>query len=120
MKDYKPKETILVITVGFQVMYVLFHHQWMFFAALVIGLAGVFSFYLSKKIDWLWGKLALILGFLSNTIILTLCFYLVITPVALIRKLLVKKNMLSVDKTKSTNFETVNQQYDKEDFVKTW
>jgi hypothetical protein len=120
MKDYKPKETILVITVGFLVMYMIFHDQCMLLAALIIGLTGVFSFYLSKKIDWIWGKLTLILGFLSNTIILTLCFYLVITPVALIRKLFVKKHMLSIDKTKTTNFEAVNHHYDKEDFVKPW
>ena len=84
MKDYKSKETMLVITVGFLVMYSLFHFKWMLTVAMIVGLAGVFSFYLSKKIDWLWGGLTRVLSFLSNTIILTLCFYLIITPVALI------------------------------------
>jgi hypothetical protein len=120
MKDYKSKETMLVITVGFLVMYKVFHYQWMFIVALVVGLAGVFSFYLSKKIDWLWGRLAMVLSFLSNTIILTLCFFLIITPVALIRKLLGKKSLLSVDKTKSTNFDEINHTFRKEDFVKLW
>ena len=120
MKDYKSKETMLVITVGFLVMYSLFHFKWMLTVAMIVGLAGVFSFYLSKKIDWLWGGLTRVLSFLSNTIILTLCFYLIITPVALIRKLLGKKSLLSVDKTKSTNFDEVNHSFEKEDFVKLW
>lgn len=120
MKDYKSKETMLVITVGFLVLYKLMHHQWMLITALVIGLIGVFSFYLSKKIDWLWGKLSLVLGYVSNTIILTICFYLVITPVALIRRLFGKKGMLSVDKNKSTNFVAAKHAYEKKDFEKLW
>ena len=120
MKDYKSKETMLVITVGFLVLYKITHHQWMFITALVVGLIGVFSFYLSKKIDWLWGKLSWVLGYISNTIILTICFYLVITPVALIRKLFGKKGMLSVDSHQQTNFVSAEHAYEKKDFEKLW
>jgi hypothetical protein len=57
-KNYKSKETVLVITVGCIVLYLVFKNRVFLYCALVIGLAGVLSFYLSEKIDWVWGKLS--------------------------------------------------------------
>ena len=119
-RNYKAKETMLVITVGFLILHLLFHTRLWLYLAAVTGITGVLSFYLSTKIDWLWTKLSIILGEISNHILLTITFFVVVTPVALLRKLFGKKNILSNTKKQSGYFSTRNHLYKKEDFEKSW
>jgi hypothetical protein len=103
-KNYKPKETVLVITVGLLVLYILFKNRAFLYCSVGIGLAGVLSFYLSEKIDWVWNKLSVILGAVSNRILLALLFFLVVTPVGLIRRIRRKKRLTYFDKDMVSNF----------------
>lgn len=50
-------------------------------------------------VEWLWMKLAFILGYIMTRIILTVAFYLVITPIGLLRQLFGKDPLkLKLDK----------------------
>ena len=103
-KDYKPKETVLVITVGLLLLYLLFKNRVFLYCALVIGLAGVLSFYLSEKIDWVWNKLSVVMGAVSNRVLLALVFFFVVMPVGLMRRIWKKKRLTYFDKDRTTNF----------------
>src|SRR5260221_12606462 len=103
-KNYKPKETVLVITVGLLLLYILFKNRIFLYCAVVMGLTGVLSFYLSGKIDWLWTRLSVVMGAVSNRILLALLFFFVVTPVGLIRRLRKKSRLSYFDKDKTTNF----------------
>ncbi|HXO75099.1 MAG TPA: hypothetical protein VN824_07700 [Puia sp.] len=103
-KDYKPKETVLVITVGLLLLYLLFKNRVFLYCAVVIGLAGVLSFYLSGKIDWVWNKLSVVMGAVSNRVLLALVFFFVVMPVGLMRRIWKKKRLTYFDKDRTTNF----------------
>lgn len=103
-KNYKPKETVLVITVGLLLLYILFKNKIFLYCAVVIGLTGVVSFYLSEKIDWVWNKMTVILGAVSNRVLLAVVFFFVVTPVGLIRRLRKRSRLGYFDKGKTSNF----------------
>ncbi|HVU57009.1 MAG TPA: hypothetical protein VHD83_18230, partial [Puia sp.] len=113
-----PKETVLVITVGFLVLYLVFKHRIFLTLSLVIGLAGILSSWLSEKIDLVWNKLSLVLGWISNTVLLTLIFFLVLTPMGLFRRWLGKGGMLHTGKDLESNFTDREHSFRKEDLEK--
>jgi len=61
---------------------------------------------LLKPLNKIWMGLAIILGFIMSRLILTVLFYLVLTPIALLAKLVGKKFMiLKYDKSAKTYWE---------------
>jgi len=88
--------------------------------ALVIGLAGILSSWLSEKIDLVWNKLSLLSGRISNTLLLTLIFFLVLTPVGLFRRLLGKGGMMRVREGQESNFTDREHSFIKEDLENVW
>ena len=115
-KNYQSKETVLVITVGFLILHLVFKGRVFLYCALVIGLAGVLSFWLSEKIDWVWKKLSLLLGKVSNGVLLTLIFFLVVTPVGLIRRIGKKR----FDPGAGSNFTDRDHVFGAAEFEKVW
>ncbi|MFT7451406.1 MAG: hypothetical protein ACI9VN_002130, partial [Patescibacteria group bacterium] len=59
MKKLKsdPPKTMLTITVGFLIVYLITQLQWTLIVAVAIGLIGVLSTWLSEKVECLWMKL---------------------------------------------------------------
>jgi len=88
--------------------------------ALIVGLAGAFSGYLAKKIDFIWMKLSWFLGLIIPNILLSLVFYLFLTPLALLSKIGKGKNPLSLKNTQSTLFKKHVREFDKASFEKPW
>lgn len=122
VRNYKAKETVLVITVGCLVLYLVFRGRVFLYCALVIGLAGVFSSWLSAKIDWLWMKLSRLLGVGSNTVLLSLVFFLVVTPVGLIRRWRKKDRLRGSDPGAgaTSHFIDRDHRFEGRDLEKTW
>lgn len=90
-----------------------------FYIALSIGVLGIISPYLSKKIHKIWTKISEILGFVVPKIILSIVFYLVLVPISfLFRKF--NKDPLMLSDEYDSYFITVNRVYDKKSFENTW
>lgn len=119
-KNYQSKETVLVITVGLLVLYVAYRKPVFLYCALGIGLAGVLSFYLSEKIHWVWNKLSLVLGAVSNRVLLGLVFFLVLTPMAVMRRLGKKDRLRRYDRGATSSFSKRVRKFEKEDLENTW
>jgi hypothetical protein len=69
-------------------------------------LFGAFFPQLLKPLNRIWMSLAIILGYFMSRVILTVLFYLVLTPIALLAKLVGKKFMiLKYDKSAKTYWE---------------
>ena len=115
-----PARTVLTITVGFIVIYLITQLEWALIVAVSVGAVGILSNYLSKQIDWLWMKLAWVLSLIVPNILLSLVFYIILFPVALISKLFGKKDQLQLKNTATTTFVTVDKTFDKESFEKPW
>ena len=119
-KNYQAKETMLVITVGFLVLYFVFKKVVFVDLALGFGLVGVLSFYLSEKIDLVWGWLSAVLGKVSNTVLLGVVFFVVVTPVGVIRRLAKKGRMKRFEPGAGSNFTSRDHWFEAKDLENTW
>lgn len=69
-------------------------------------LFGTFIPKILKPLNEIWMSLAIILGFFMSRVILTILFYLVLTPIGILAKLVGKKFMiLKYDKSANTYWE---------------
>ena len=115
-----PAKTVLIITVGFLLIYILTKWQPSFYIALLLGTLGGLSDYLAKKIDFVWMKLTKWLSLIIPNILLTLVFYLFLTPLAFMSKLFGERNQLNLKNNQSTLFKTSNKSFEPHNFEKTW
>lgn len=119
MKKDTSKSTILVISMGFIIIHLLFKVEWALFTALGFGMAGVISDTLSQKIEWAWMKLAHVLSKIIPTILLAAVFFLVLFPISLISKLFTKDPLMLSPKYKSY-FVDINKTIDKKSMENIW
>lgn len=116
MKNESPFRTVLTITVGFTVIYLATDIKWILAVALGVGLIGIFSTYLSEKIHWLWMKLSWVLSLIVPNIVLSLIFYLILFPLALMSRIFGKKDPLMLKANHETTFREVSKDFDKVSF----
>jgi hypothetical protein len=119
MKKDTSASTILVIAMGFLVVNLLFNYPWALKVSLIIGLIGVFSDSLSKKIDWAWMKLSYLLSKIFPPILIGIIFFLVLFPLSLLSKLFTKDPLMLSNKYDSY-FVNVEKPFDKSSFEKLW
>lgn len=115
-----PVKTVLVITLGFLVVYLISNLQWTLYVALVIGILGMLSDYIAKKIDYVWMKLAWILSLIVPNILLSLVFYLFLTPIALISRVFGEKDQLRLKNDQNSLFKNSNKKFDPSSFENPW
>lgn len=115
MKKEKVLETIIGIVAGFIVIYFLTKWEWTLYLVGVVSVLSVLSGKLAKSLaeGWMW--LAEKIGWVSNRILLSVVYLLVLTPIALIYRLSRKSA-----KNKSTNWQVADQGFDKSFFEKPW
>ena len=119
-KKTDPVKTVLTITVGFIVVYLITKLHWAIIVALVIGVIGVFSVFLSKKIDFLWMKLAWILSLIVPNILLGAFFFLFLFPISLLSKIFGKKDPLHLKNKANSVYKTNDKIFEKKSFENTW
>jgi len=121
MKKEEPSKTLVVIMMGFIVLYLIFKIDWLLYVAIGTGLIGVFSNYLSVKISRLWLKLSLCIGFLMSRVLLTIIFYFFLYPLAIMVKIF---NMNSNFKKKKENTDSyyfnINKNFSSKDLENIW
>jgi hypothetical protein len=122
MKKQKtdPTKTVLTITVGFIVLYLFTKWNWTISIALAVGLTGLFSTRLSKIIDFLWMKLAMVLNLIMPNVLLSIIFFLFLFPVAVLSRIFGKNDPLNLKDKAGSNFKNSNRSFDKASFEKTW
>lgn len=119
MEKDTSKSTILIISMGFLAMHLVFHWYWPAIAALIIGVAGVASSRLSRKIEWVWMKLAQLLSYIIPNILLSIVFFLFLFPLSLLSKLFTKDPLMLSNKYDSY-FVDINKEMNKKSFEKMW
>lgn len=119
MKTDTSKSTILVISMGFLVLFIVFNWYWAMITSLVAGIIGIVSAPLSRIIETGWMKLSKILSHIIPALLLGIVFYLFLFPVSLISKLFTK-DPLMLSKGYKTHFVDINKEFDRESFKKIW
>ena len=119
MEKDTSKSTILVISTGFLILYLIFSWQWAVLTSLIVGIIGIISGTLSRLIEKGWMELARLLSYIVPSILLGIVFYLILFPTALISKLFTKDPLMLSDKHK-TYFIDINREVEKKSFEKIW
>ena len=117
MQKYK---STLTIVIGFILISNYYNYKPLFIVALIIGLIAVFSEKANDKIIWAWNKLAEVLGVIMPNVLLTLVFYLFLTPLALLNKINRKKNPLQLKNITNSTFISQRKQFTAESLEKIW
>jgi hypothetical protein len=119
MKTDKSKSTMLILSMGFLFLFLVFSWKWTVIVSFGVGVIGIASPFLSRKIEWAWMKLANWMGYIIPNILLTLAFFLFLFPLSLLSRLF-RKDPLMLSKKYKTYFIDVNKEMPKESFEKIW
>lgn len=114
----KSKSTVLVISMGFLLIYIFAELPLFLYLSLAVGTLGL-SDSMSRRIDKLWMGFAKLLSYIVPNILLTLVFFLILYPFAMIFQLTRKDSLRLSSGYKSYWVET-EETFDKKSFEKTW
>lgn len=114
------RESMLVITAGFAVLYFITHHQWLAWVSAGVAICGLFVPPLAKLITRGWFGLAHVLGWINGRILLSATFFLVLTPIALLRRALHKDGMRHIDRSAASHWTVRDHTYTAADLEKPW
>lgn len=114
-------KTISVLTLAVLIAYVIFSVQWLLWIALLLTLGNVFESRFTIALALYWMKFAAVLGAFNSRVILTVIFYLILTPLAFVYRIFNRPlvDHFRVNKRQSY-FEDINKTYTPADFEKTW
>ena len=113
-------KTVLIITVGFTIVFLIFRFEWVLITSIIVGVLGILSNKISIAIDFLWMKLTKILSFIVPNILMSAIFYFFLTPIAIMSKIFGNKNALQLKKTNDSLWVDKNSQIEKVSFEKMW
>ncbi len=118
--DEKQKlEALLVIVLGFGILYLIFDLKWMLYFALGVGVLSLMFPFFKEGVLWLWFKIAHVLGWINTKILLSAVFFVVLFPVASLSKLF-SKDKLQLKRPTASLFKERNHLYTKEDIENIW
>jgi hypothetical protein len=126
-KELTPSKTVLTIVVGFLVIYLLGlfdlldnDFTWALWVAIIVGIPGLLSSYLAQKIQDFWMGIGTVLSYIIPPILLSIIFYILLFPIALLSRVFGEKDPLQLKKTDESIFKTVDKEFTKDTFEKTW
>ncbi len=111
---------MLAITFALILVFLVKKWHWALTSALIIGGIGVFSAFLSEKIDGAWTLLGKLMNRVFPPLLLGLIFYVFIFPVSLLYRLLAKKDALLLKNKNGSTFRENRKDFDKPSFERTW
>jgi hypothetical protein len=120
MNQTKNLQILLGIAAGMVVLFFIFKSSVFLLIAVGICFAGLLSVRLAAFIAGLWMKVANLIGLILNTVLLSLVFFVLLTPLTLIRKIAGKSPILLKPTHGETYFHARNHKYDKGDLQDMW
>lgn len=123
MKKQENEESLksaLALTMAFLILFLIIGWKWTLYTALLIGLTGIVSPHLTRKIHFLWMKLAFVLNLVIPKIILGSLFYFILTPIAFFARLSRKEDYLLLKKSQGSTYKEVNKSFGKSNFKNPW
>lgn len=126
MTDHKPVNKkpdgniTLAIVVGFIGLSLIFDIPVLIYIALAIGFISLLSTTIQGKIIFVWEKIAKVIGTINSYLLLSIIFFIFLTPIALLMKLLNNKDSLRLKKPTDSNFFVRDFKFKKEDLSNIW
>ena len=118
MKWQQKHSSLAVIALGFLLFYFFYQKQWM-----LLPVAVAFMGFLIGKLGYFihlsWMMLAKVLGYMNSRILLTVLFFVVLTPIALVKRFFTASEFTNSKKINSA-FQDRGHLYSKQDLINTW
>lgn len=112
--------TILVIVTGLLALSWIIDEPLLWKAALVVGALSVLVPVVARAIEWLWMKLALMLGWTNSKVLLTVVYFVFLMPIALLSRVFTKDPLTIRGRSASSLFVERNHVYRKDDLTNVW
>lgn len=121
-KKTQTHTSILVISTGFLLIFMLKEWRWAAWLSLLVGIIGIASPLLSRVIHNAWMKLADVLGWFMPKILLGVVFYVFLFPIALLAGLFGRKDhlQLKLKPASTSTYSLFKRTIDKAYFEKPW
>ena|GEM_PF-467872 len=116
----EPTKTVLVVTVGFILVYVLTKWQLAINISIIVGIIGLISNSASKIIHFLWLKMTWVLSLIVPNILLSLVYFLVLVPLAYFYRMFGEQNQLTMNNTEQSLFKESRSDFSNDSFKKMW
>ena len=115
-----PSLTVLTIVFGLLFFNYFFDNEIIFYVCLFLSGISIISNKLSVIIEKIWFKVSYVLSQIIPNILLSLIFFLFLTPIALLSKLFKSKTDFNSKNNQKTTFKTQNKSFVKESFERAW
>jgi hypothetical protein len=114
-------KTINVLTLAALIAYLIFGAQLLLWIALLLILGNALESRITAAIAHYWMNFAAVLGAFNSKVLLTMTFYLILTPLAYVYRIFNRPQVdhFLVNKRQSY-FEDINKTYTRTDFEKLW
>ena len=119
MTREKVFSTLIGLCVGLLLVYFLYEIDWLLYVVLGLLLISMVWKWAAEKIAWLWLKLGEGLGWMNSRILLSIIFFLILTPMALLRRLF-SKDELQLKKAENSTFHERNHTFSAKDLKNPW
>lgn len=113
-------KSILVIVIGFLLLGRYFRNDYLFYAALGLGVLTLLSERIADGVLYLWMGLAKVLGWISSRVILSVVFFLFLTPLAFLARIISGRDAMGRSNKNATVFKERNHRYQREDLENVW
>lgn len=117
--EEKELKSLLVIVIGLLVFYLIFDSVYFVYASLTIGGTSLIIPKVGQGVIWVWFKIAQVLGWINSRILLSLVYFIFLTPISFLYRL-TKKNGLNLKSPKNSIYEERNYTYQAEDLDNPW
>ena len=115
----KVRETLLVIVLGFGLLYLWQDRPWMLYTALGAGVAGMISLRLNQWIHRGWFFLGDQMGRVMGKLLLGVIFFLVLVPVSLLSRLF-RNDVFQLRKPANGTYHSRDHLYRAQDLENMW
>ena len=120
IEEAEKYKTILIIVIGMTVVHLITTFNWALYTALIVGVLGAFSEYMAGIINNVWLKIGMVLSYIVPNIILSIIFYVFLTPIAILSRIFGEKNPLNIKDPQTSIFKVRNMDYTPETFETPW
>lgn len=120
MKELNPKNSVLAIVAILLVGFLYTYQYFIIWVTLSLLLLSLLSTRFTIILDFFWSKTMWVLGLIMPKVILTIIFFLVLTPIALLSRIFGERDVLKLRNRYKSLFVDSNKQIDKSYFEKPW
>jgi len=116
----KSLQSVLLVVMSLCILYYFYPLWILLIITCSILFLGLLSQFFRNQFHLYWMKFAHLLGLVNGTILLTIIYYLILTPTALLKRLFEKKSKNNMPHNQHSNFVLRNHSYKKGDLENPW